>query len=96
MTPVLELLTKWYPDSWKDPLLLPIRESITAAGCRVDEYMTADEAAAYLKVHVETLRKWVRLGVFPHIPFPGAGKNYRFSKTSIDEWARARTVGKPK
>jgi excisionase family DNA binding protein len=40
----------------------------------VDEYLTAEEAAAYLKVHVETLRKWVRLGVFPHVPLPGAGK----------------------
>jgi excisionase family DNA binding protein len=60
----------------------------------VDEYLTAEEAAAYLKVHVETLRKWVRLGVFPHVPLPGAGKDYRFSKTSIDEWARARTLGR--
>ena len=36
----------------------------------VDEYLTADEAAAYIRVHVETLRKWLRLGVFPHIPLP--------------------------
>jgi excisionase family DNA binding protein len=43
-------------------------------------YLTADEAAAYIRVHVETLRKWVRLGVFPHVPLPGAGKDYRFSR----------------
>jgi excisionase family DNA binding protein len=60
------------------------------------EYLTAKEAAAYIKVHVETLREWFRLGVFPHVPLPGAGKDYRFSKTLIDEWARNRALGKPK
>jgi excisionase family DNA binding protein len=57
--------------------------------------MLAEEAAAYIKVHVETLRKWVRLGVFPYIPLPGSGKDYRFSKVLIDEWAYARALGKP-
>jgi excisionase family DNA binding protein len=57
-------------------------------------YLTADEAAAYIRVHVETLRKWVRLGVFPHIPLPGAAKDYRFSRELIDEWARNRALGK--
>jgi excisionase family DNA binding protein len=55
-------------------------------------YLTAEEAAAYIRVHVETLRKWVRLGVFPHIPLPGAGKDYRFSRELIDEWARKRAL----
>ena len=58
------------------------------------EYLTAEEAAAYIRVHVETLRKWVRLGVFPHVPLPGAGKDYRFSRELIDEWARNRVLGK--
>jgi excisionase family DNA binding protein len=60
------------------------------------EYLNAEEAADYIKVHVETLRKWVRLGVFLHVPLPGAGKDYRFSKALIDEWARDRALGKPK
>jgi len=76
--------------------VLTFFKPIQAPAAQVDGYLTAEQAANYLGVHVETLRKWVRLGVFPHIPLPGAGKNYRFSKTSIDEWARARTVGKPK
>jgi excisionase family DNA binding protein len=58
------------------------------------EYLTTEEAAAYIKVHVKTLQKWVRLGVFPHVPLPGAGKDYRFSRTLIDEWARDRALGK--
>ena len=57
-------------------------------------YLTAEEAAAYIRVHVETLRKWVRLGVFPHVPLPGAGKDYRFSRELIDEWSRNRALGK--
>jgi excisionase family DNA binding protein len=58
------------------------------------EYLTAEEAAAYIRVHVETLRKWVRLGVFPHVPLPGVGKDYRCSRKLIDEWARNRALGK--
>ena len=57
------------------------------------EYLNAEEAAAYIKVHPQTLRKWVRLGVFPRIPLPGEGKDFRFSKKQIDEWAEARTLG---
>jgi predicted site-specific integrase-resolvase len=32
---------------------------------------TAKQAAEYVGVHVEALRKWVRLGKFPRIPLPG-------------------------
>jgi len=71
---------------------VPIKEEPAPAA--VDKYLTAEEAATYIKVHVETLRKWVRLGVFPHVPLPGAGKDYRFSKVIIDEWARSRILGK--
>jgi excisionase family DNA binding protein len=59
-----------------------------------DDYLTADEAARYLKVHPQTLRKWVRLGVFPRIPLPGRGKDFRFSRKVIDEWTEKRTLGK--
>ena len=57
-------------------------------------YLNAEEAAAYIRIHPETLRKWVRLGVFPHVPLPGTGKDYRFSRELIDEWARNRALGK--
>ena len=56
------------------------------------EYLTAEQAAEYINVHVETLRKWVRLGKFPRIPLPGAGKDFRFSKAMIDEWVRKRAL----
>jgi excisionase family DNA binding protein len=93
MTPVLELLTAWYPEAWKDPVLLVQKELSLSASGKVKEYMTSEEAAAYLKVHPQTLRKWVRLGVFPRIPLPGEGKDFRFSKKAIDAWAEARILG---
>ena len=31
--------------------------------------MTTEEAAAYLNVHPDTLRKWVRLGKIPRFPY---------------------------
>jgi excisionase family DNA binding protein len=71
---------------------VPIKEEPVPAAA--DEYMTTKDAAAYLKLHVKTLQKWVRLGVFPHIPLPGVGKDYRFSKALIDNWARSRALGK--
>ena len=55
-------------------------------------YMNSEQAAAYIGVHPATLRKWVRLGVFPRIPLPGAGKDFRFSKAQIDRWAEERAV----
>jgi excisionase family DNA binding protein len=39
--------------------------------------MNAEEAAAYVGVHVDTLRKWVRLGKFPS--YPTARERERFS-----------------
>jgi excisionase family DNA binding protein len=63
------------------------------APASVDGYLIAEQAANYLGVHVETLRKWVRLGTFPSIPLPGSGKDYRFTKELIDEWAKQRALG---
>lgn len=60
------------------------------------EYLTAAEVAELVGVNVKTIRKWVRLGKFPHIPLIGAGHDYRFLKASVDEWARQRELGNPK
>ena len=56
------------------------------------EYFTAEQAADYLKVHVDTFRKWVRLGKIPRVPLPGSGKDFRFRRGSLDEWARGREL----
>jgi excisionase family DNA binding protein len=56
-------------------------------------FWTVQQAASYLQVHPNTLRRWLRLGKFPRIPMPGAGKDYRFTKDLIDEWAKNRSLG---
>jgi len=58
-----------------------------------DRLWTAEEAARYVGVHVDTLRKWCRLDKFPRIPLPGAGKDYRFSRSLIDRWSEERALG---
>ena len=56
-------------------------------------FWTVQQAASYVGVHVDTLRKWVRLGKFPRIPLPGKGKDFRFTRELIDEWAKKRALG---
>jgi excisionase family DNA binding protein len=56
------------------------------------DLMTTEETAAYLRVHPDTLRKWVRLGKIPRVPMPGAGKDFRFRRQSLDEWAKGREL----
>jgi excisionase family DNA binding protein len=59
----------------------------------VEKYLTSKQAAAYIGVHIDTFREWVRLGKFPRVPLPGRGKDFRFSRESIDAWAKERELG---
>jgi excisionase family DNA binding protein len=56
-----------------------------------DGLITREQAAKYVGVHVDTLRKWVRRGTF-RIPLPGKGKEFRFSRAMIDEWVAKRAL----
>jgi excisionase family DNA binding protein len=85
----LPLLQALYPGSFTLTPAKPERQPQSPG----EGLLTMEEAAAYIGVHVETLRKWVRLGKFPRIPLPGKGKDFRFSKAMIDEWARKRALG---
>jgi excisionase family DNA binding protein len=58
-----------------------------------DRLWTIYDAARYVGVHVQTIRKWVRLGRFPRIPLPGKGKDFRFTRELIDEWVKNRALG---
>jgi hypothetical protein len=58
-----------------------------------DKLWNAEQAGSYVGVHVDTLRKRVRLGKFLRIPLPGAGKDFRFSRSVIDRWAEERALG---
>ena len=68
----------------------PVKAKREKAEPATNGLMTAEEAAQYVGVHIETLRKWVRLGTFPRIPLPGGGKDFRFSKAMINRWAEER------
>lgn len=63
----------------------------------VSEFMDTVEVAALVGVSTKTIRRWVRLGnLFPFVPLPGSGHDYRFLRTSVLEWARNRELGKAK
>jgi len=49
----------------------------------VQEIMTAQEAAEYLRLGVDTLKRWTRAG---HVPGRRIGRQWRFSKAALDEW----------
>lgn len=69
------------------------REDMSTETTETTGLWTAEQAAKYIGVHVDTLRKWVRLGKFPRIPLPGKGKDFRFTRELIDEWAKNRALG---
>jgi excisionase family DNA binding protein len=59
---------------------------------KIEGLLNTKQAAAYLGVHVETLRKWVRSGKIPRIPLPGKGTDVRFSRAALDNWTTIRTL----
>ena len=54
-----------------------------------DTLMTAEELAAYLHIHRETIYKKARKG---EIPGTKLGKEWRFPREVIDEWIRRRAM----
>ena len=53
------------------------------------KWLTADEVAAELDTHPETIRRWVRER--KHLPFTRIGREARFQQADVDDYlARAR------
>jgi excisionase family DNA binding protein len=50
-----------------------------------DEVMTMPEAAAYLKIHLATLKRWIQQGV---IPVAKIGRRVLVRKQAVDEALR--------
>lgn len=48
------------------------------------ELMTAEEAAALLRIEPQTLRKKAQARTVPHYKIPGAG--LRFERSELEEW----------
>ena len=53
-----------------------------------DEVLNAKEAGAYLKAHVETIRRLARKG---RIPAFKIGKDWRFHKGALLNWVNGQT-----
>ncbi len=49
----------------------------------MDEIMTIEEVAKYLKLKPQTIYSWAQNG---KIPAAKLGKEWRFKKTVIDKW----------
>jgi len=49
----------------------------------VPEWLTVNEAAAYLKVHRATIYEWCRQGVLPYYTLKGA-RDRRFKREDLD------------
>jgi len=57
----------------------------------LEEYLTLQEIADELKVHIETVREWVRNKQLPAYRF---GRDYRVERTDYDKFkAERRTTG---
>ena len=53
------------------------------------DLLTTAEAAAYLRVHPETIRGWVRKGVIPAVKFGNRG-GFRFLRADLDHFLASR------
>jgi excisionase family DNA binding protein len=59
---------------------------------RQDRYagwLTTPEAAKYLQVHVETMRRWGRTGVIPAAKLGNRG-GFRFRREDLDDFLEGR------
>lgn len=57
-----------------------------------DELLTAVEAAAYLKVALQTVYDWV---YDDKIPVERAGRSLRFRKSDLDAWLKRSAEPRP-
>jgi excisionase family DNA binding protein len=60
--------------------------SIAAANGDFEPILSAEEAAAHLRIHPKTLQKFAREGRVPCIRM---GKYWRFYLSSLDAWVRS-------
>jgi excisionase family DNA binding protein len=60
---------------------------------RDDEgWLTTQEAAAYLKVHQETMRTWARKAVIPAAKLGNRG-GFRFKRDDLEQFLERRRSG---
>ena len=52
------------------------------------EVLTAAEAADYLRIPIETMRRWRALGTGPR--YARVGRHVRYRKAALDAWLQER------
>lgn len=57
-------------------------------------WLRSPEAAAYLQVHIETLRNWARKGVIPAAKLGNRG-GFRFKREDLDRFLERRRAEGP-
>lgn len=63
-----------------------LQRALEEAQQAMPELFTIKEAAAYLQVSEETLRKWRAQGVGP--PVAKLGRHLRYRKDALDQWIK--------
>jgi excisionase family DNA binding protein len=53
------------------------------------DWMTTEEAADFLQVHLDTLRRWARTGVIPAAKLGNRG-GFRFRREDLDRFLEGR------
>lgn len=56
------------------------------------DWLTTPEAAEYLQVHVETMRRWGRTGVIPAAKLGNRG-GFRFRREDLERFLEGRRRG---
>ena len=67
---------------------------VLPVGAGEQEWFTPKEAAAYLRIHVNTLYDWVRRGLVRGHPLP-TGRGQRFRRRDLDEVLTKRPEDPP-
>jgi excisionase family DNA binding protein len=73
-------------------LLLLTHSNTIQYACDMNKYegwLTTLEAAAYLQVHIETMRRWAREGVIPAAKLGNRG-GFRFKREDLDQFLEER------
>ncbi len=52
----------------------------------IENYISIDDAAAFLNIKPVTLRKWIK---DKSVPAHRIGKQWKFKKTELEEWVKS-------
>jgi len=55
----------------------------------MNQLLTAQEVADFLKVKLSTIRNWTHLQYIPHVKLRAA---VRYSRSDVEEWLHKRSV----